>query len=43
MKKYGQGEILPEPEDNAKTASKDWTAEKEEALQEENTDAGEGD
>lgn len=35
MKKYGRGEIIPEPDDIQKAGSKEWTAEDEEALQSE--------
>lgn len=39
LTKHGQGEILPDPEDSQKTASKNWTAEDQQALAKENADA----
>jgi hypothetical protein len=36
MKKFGTGQVIPEQEDDQKTAAKHWTPEDEEALVEEN-------
>lgn len=38
LRKHGTGEILPEPDEDQKTAAKQWTEEDEEALREENED-----
>lgn len=37
--KFGTGDILPEEGDNSKTASKEWSAEDEQALKQENEQA----
>lgn len=39
LTKHGTGEVLREPEDNAKTASQNWTPADKEALAKENRDA----
>lgn len=39
--KFGTGEVLPEKDDNSKTAAKDWSAEDEQALKQENEQADE--
>lgn len=42
IRKYGTGKVLPEDEQEQKTAKENWTDEDQEELEQENKEADEG-